>query len=265
LHIYEGLSGKLITTILKPGRRSKGANVFSITKRIISHIRKHWKHTRILLRGDSHFCSPDFMNWKNKQENIHFITGLTGNKILNQLSQITIDSAKRSYQKNNTPVKMYHTFSYKANTWEEEQRVVVKVEVNEKGTNIRYIVTDLWEYRTKQLYEMGYCSRGSMELRIKEHKTYLKSDRTSCHRFEANQFRLFLHSAAYVLIHTFQKEMLKTTQYCNATMKTIQLKILKVAAYVKEMKTKIKIELPAFFPEKELHINCFKIFGYLRC
>ena len=265
LHIYEGLSGKLITTILKPGRRSKGANVFSITKRIISHIRKHWKNTQIVLRGDSHFCSPDFMNWKNKQENIHFITGLTGNKVLNQLSQITIDSAKRSYQKNNAPVKMYHTFSYKANTWEEEQRVVVKVEVNEKGTNIRYIVTDLWEYRTKQLYEMGYCLRGSMELRIKEHKTYLKSDRTSCHRFEANQFRLFLHSAAYVLIHTLQKEMLKNSEYCNATMKTIQLKILKVAAYVKEMKTKIKIELPAFFPEKDLYINCFKIFSCLRC
>lgn len=265
LHIYEGLSGKLITTILKPGRRSKGANVFSILERIISHIRKHWKHTKIVLRGDSHFCSPEFMNWKQKQENINFITGLTGNNVLKQLSQITVDSAKRSYRENNAPVKMYHTFAYKANTWEQEQRVVVKVEVNEKGTNVRYIVTDLWEYRTKQLYEMGYCSRGNMELRIKEHKTYLKSDRTSCHRFEANQFRLFLHSAAYVLIHTLQKEALKNTQYCNATMQTIQLKVLKVAAYVKEMKTKIKIELSAFFPEIELHINCFKMFNCLRC
>ena len=160
---------------------------------------------------------------------------------------------------------MYHTFSYKANTWEEEQRVIVKVEVNEKGTNVRYVVTDIRDYRTKQLYETCYCQRGSMELRIKDHKTYLKSDRTSCHKFEANQFRLFLHSAAYVLIHTLQKEVLKNTEYFNATMKTIQLKILKVAAYVKEMKTKIKIELPRFFPEKDLHIKCFQIFSYLRC
>jgi len=265
LHIYEGLSGKLITTVLKPGRRSKGVNVFSILERIISYIRKHWKHTKIVVRGDGHFCSPDFMNWADKQACINFITGLTGNKVLNQLSKITVDSAENSYKLNKKPVKIYHTFAYKANTWEKEQRVIVKVEANEKGTNVRYIVTDLWEYRTKQLYEMGYCQRGSMELRIKEHKTYLKSDRTSCHKFEANQFRLFLHSAAYVLIHTLQKEVLKNTQYCNATMKTIQLKVLKVAAYVKELKTKIKIEMSAYFPEKELHTNCFKMFSCLRC
>ena len=265
LHIYEGMSGKLITTILKPGRRSKGVNVFAILERLIRHIRKSWKNTRILLRGDSHFCSPEFMNWEKTQKNVNFITGLTGNKVLNELSQITKDSAERSYKKNNKPVKMYHTFSYKANTWEEEQRVIVKVEVNEKGTNVRYVVTNIRDYRTKQLYETCYCQRGSMELRIKDHKTYLKSDRTSCHKFEANQFRLFLHSAAYVLIHTLQKEVLKNTEYFNATMKTIQLKILKVAAYVKEMKTKIKIELPRFFPEKDLHIKCFQIFSYLRC
>jgi hypothetical protein len=265
LHIYEGLTGKLITTILKPGRRSKGVNVFAILKRLIKHIRKHWKNTRILLRGDSHFCSPEFMNWTKQYRNVNFITGLTGNKVLNDLSQTTRDSAEKSYKQNGKPVKMYHTFSYKANTWEEEQRVIVKVEVNEKGTNVRYVVTDIRDYRTKQLYETCYCQRGSMELRIKDHKTYLKSDRTSCHRFEANQFRLFLHSAAYVLIHTLQKEVLKNTEYFNATMKTIQLKILKVAAYVKEMKTKIKIELPRFFPEKDLHIKCFQIFNNLRC
>lgn len=159
---------------------------------------------------------------------------------------------------------MYHTFRYKAGSWSDEQRVIVKVEVNEKGTNVRYIVTDLWEFRTRSLYEIGYCARGSMELRIKDHKTYLKSDRTSCHRFQANQFRVFLHSAAYVLLHTLQKEVLAGTKFYNATMQTLQLKLIKVGVRVKEMKTKIKIEFPRSCPVKSQQSKAFRIFEELR-
>lgn len=265
LHIYEGLSGKLITTILKPGRRSKATDVHSILVKLIKFIRKYWKGTRIIIRGDSHFCSHEFMDWANRQHKVNFITGLTGNQKLHALSKVTVESAEKSYSQTKNPVKRYHTFSYKAGTWAEEQRVVVKVEVNSMGTNIRYIVTDLWEFRTKQLYEIGYCARGNAELRIKEHKTYLKSDRTSCNRFEANQLRLFLHSAAYVLLHTLQKEVLKGTQFVNVTMKTLQLKILKISAHVKELKTKIKIEFPQGCPVKQEQINAFKVFEVLRC
>ena len=88
---------------------------------------------------------------------------------------------------------------YKAGSWESYQRVIVKVEVSSMGTNIRYIVTNLNEFRTRDLYEKGYCARGSAELRIKDHKLYLKSDRSSCTKFTANQFRLFLHSMATYL------------------------------------------------------------------
>ena len=265
LHVYEGLSGKLITTILKPGRRSKGVNVFSIARRIVEFLRSYWKETTIIIRGDSHFCSAEFMNWKKNQYKVHFITGLTGNQKLNKLSKITVESAERSYKQSGSPVKMYHTFGYRANTWDEDQRVIVKVEANSMGTNIRYIVTDLWNFRTKNLYELGYCARGAMELRIKEHKTYLKSDRTSCTRFEANQLRLFMHSAAYILLHTFQKEVLQGTKYFNSTMKTLQLKLLKIAAHVKELKTKIKIEFPMSCPVKEYQTKAFGIFQVLRC
>jgi len=265
LHIYEGLSGKLITTILKPGRRSKAADVFSIVARLVQFIRLYWKNTRIIIRGDSHFCSHEFMDWTKGQYKVNFITGLIGNQKLHELSKITVESAESFYAQNKNPVKRYHTFRYKANTWKEQQRVIVKVEVNSMGTNIRYIVTDLEEFRTKQLYEIGYCARGNMELRIKDHKTYLKSDRTSCNRFEANQFRLFMHSAAYVLLHTLQKEVLKGTRFVNATIKTLQLKLLKTAAYVKELKTKIKIEFPQSCPVMQEQTNAFKIFEVLRC
>ena len=264
LHIYEGFSGKLITTILKPGRRSKSVNVFSILKRIIIYLREQWPNTMIIVRGDSHFCSKELMDWVHGLKRVEFITGLTGNAILNKHAKVTIESARREYNKYNKPVKRYHSFEYKANSWSHFERVVVKVEANSMGTNVRFIVSSLKNVRSKALYEQGYCARGAAELRIKDHKTYLLSDRMSCNSFLANQFRLFLHSAAYVLIHSLQNEALKGTEFCKATMKTIQLKIIKVATRVKVMKTKIRIELPAEFYSKWAFEKCFRVFEVLR-
>jgi len=265
LHIYEGLSGKLITTILRPGRRNKTANISKILRKIITYLRKIWKNTKIVVRGDGHFCCKEFMDWTFLEKKTNFITGLASNAVLNKLADTTIKSAEREYNQYKKPVKRYHSFEYQASTWQNSQRVIVKVEVNTKGTNVRYIVTDLREFKTKELYEKGYCARGNMELRIKDHKTYLQSDRMSCNSFLANQFRLFLHSAAYVLIHALQKQILIGTEFQNATMKTIQLKIIKVAANVKEMKTKIHIELPAVFPLKSIFEKSLGIFEILRC
>jgi hypothetical protein len=264
IHIYEGLSGKLVTTILRPGRRNKQANIARLLQKLISYLRVQWPKTKIIVRGDSHFASQDFMDWTCIQPNLSFITGLAGNAKLHELSHITVESAKREFDRYKNPVKRYHSFMYKAGSWESYQRVIVKVEVTSMGTNIRYIVTNLNDFRTRDLYEKGYCARGSMELRIKDHKLYLKSDRSSCTKFTANQFRLFMHSMAYILIHTLQKQVLKGTEYANATMKTIQLKIIKTAAWVKEMKTKIKIELPQFCPTKNEQLKGFEMLLMLR-
>jgi hypothetical protein len=264
IHIYEGLSGKLVTTILRPGRRNKQANITRLLQKLISYLRVQWPKTKIIVRGDSHFASQDFMDWTCIQSILSFITGLAGNAKLHELSNITVESAQREFDRYKNPVKRYHSFMYKAGSWGNYQRVIVKVEVNTMGTNIRYIVTDLNDFRARDLYEKGYCAHGSMELRIKDHKLYFKSDRSSCPKFEANQFRLFLHSMAYILIHTLQKQVFKGTEYANATMKTIQLKIIKTAAWVKEMKTKIRIELPQFCPTKSEQRKGFEMLMLLR-
>jgi hypothetical protein len=264
LHIYEGLSGKLITTILKPGRRNKQNNVASLLKKIVRHLRKQWPDTMIIVRGDSHFASKDFMQWCTERPMTGYITGLSGNKKLHQLAALTIESAEREFKQYGKPVKRYHSFMYQAGSWDAAQKVVVKVEVSSMGTNIRYVVTNLVQIRAKELYEKGYCARGAMELRIKEHKLYLKSDRSSCNSFYANQFRLFLHSIAYVLLHTMQKQLFKGTEYANATFKTIQNKIIKTAAWVKEMKTRIKVEFPKSCITKELQVKAFEMLGVLR-
>lgn len=111
---------------------------------------------------------------------------------------------------------------------------------------------------------LRYCARCAIELRIKEHKLYLRSDRSSCHSFKANQFRLFPHSMVYVLLHSFQKGMLRGTDFENVTFKTIQNKIIKTAVWVKELKTKVKIELSRCCPTKSIKSNCLEMFSLMR-
>lgn len=263
LHIYEGLSGKLVTTILKPGRRNKQSNIASLLKKLVNRLRHEWPNTIIIVRGDSHFASNNFMQWCDQNKKVGYITGLTANARLKALSKRTVETAENSFKKYGKPVKSYHSFMYQADSWANPQKVVVKVEVSSMGTNIRYIVTNMTEFRAKGLYEKGYCARGAMELRIKEHKLYLKSDRSSCQSFKANQFRLFLHSMAYVLLHTMQKELFRGTEFANATFKTIQNKIIKTAAWVREMKTKIKIEFPKFCPTKDVQAKSFEMLSLL--
>jgi len=264
LHIYEGRSGRLITTVLRPGRRSKAADMFALLRRVITRIRQAWPSTRIIVRGDAHFTSPELMDWCHRESKVGFITGLSGNKRLHKLAGNIIADAQNEFEQAGRPVKHYGELSYQAGSWSRAERVIVKVEVSGMGTNIRYVVTDSQGYRARHIYEKGYCSRGKMELYIKDHKSCLHSDRASCSRFLANQFRLLLHSAAYVLMHTLRTQVLRGTRLARATFATIQGKLLKVAGWVRELKTKISVELPHSYPYQPVFGKALHLFGHLR-
>ena len=92
-----------------------------------------------------------------------------------------------------------------------------------------------------------------MEGFIKNHKTFLESDRTSCHSFEANQFRLFLHRAAYLLLHALAEKALPATPWEHAYFDTLQKQLLKVGARVEELRTKVKFHFPSSFPLKQVY------------
>ena len=247
LHVYEGLSGRLITTILK-AKRFTGAQMLAVLKRLVKRLRQVWPHTLLIVRGDSHFAYPEVMQWIEAQPSMGYVTGLTSNVVLQALAREVVEQATRAYALRGHKVTRFHSTRYQAGTWSRPRRVVIKVEVSEQGINTRFVVTDLEQARTKVLYQKIYCARGQAENEIKDHKLYLKSDRTSCHRFEANQLRVLLHSAAYVLLETLRREVLKTTQWASATMETIQLRVLKVGARVQECEDRITISCPSSCP-----------------
>jgi Transposase DDE domain group 1 len=247
LHLYEGLSGRLITTIFK-AKRFTGTQMLSVLKRLVKRLRQAWPDTLLIFRGDSHFAYPEGMQWIEAQADLSYVTGLTSNAVLQTLARDVVEQAKRAYERDRSKITRFHSTRYQAGTWSRSRRVVIKVEVSDQGVNTRFVVTDMEHARTQVLYQQIYCARGQAENEIKDHKRYLKSDRTSCHRFEANQFRLFLHSAAYVLLDTLRREVFKTAPWACATMETIQLRLLKLGARVHELTDRITISLPSSCP-----------------
>jgi hypothetical protein len=166
--------------------------------------------------------------------------------------------AKELYEITETPVKLYNEFLYQAGSWSEPNRIIVKAEYNHKGPNTRVVVTNFESTYRKFVYETIYSGRGAAELMIKEHKNHLASDRTSCSSFEANQFRLCLHSIAYILLHAFRDKHLKQTEFAKAQFDTIQKKLIKVAARVRQLSTKIKVQLPSAFPLKHEYLRIYR-------
>ena len=261
LHVYEGFSGKLIATILRPGKRPTGKEIVAYVKRIVRHIRQQWPNTVIVYRGDSHYSAKEVFTYLAEQQDCYSVTGLTRNPVLLKRIESLIEEVKPQQ----AGFKRYQSFSYQAKSWKYPRKVVAKVEITEKGLlNIRFISTEMMNVGANVLYEKVYCARGNDELCIKEHKTYTKSDRTSCHRFLANQFRLFLHSAAYVLLHSLRSNVLPENSLAKATFESIRLKLFKIGARIIERKTKISIHLPTAYPYQEIFSKCLAIFAHLR-
>jgi hypothetical protein len=151
-------------------------------------------------------------------------------------------------------VHRFFQAGYRAKSWSRERKVIARVEATARGTDVRFVVTNL-PGRAERLYEKTYCARGRMENMIKEHKLYTKSDRTSCHRWEANQFRLFLHTGAYWLLHQLRQAAPRRSPWRIATFETLRRAFLKIAVRIGELKSRVRVALPSAYPYRQAMIS----------
>ncbi len=251
VHLYEGVSGKLITAILRPGHRIRGTVTVSILRRVLDRLFDAWPKVKITLRGDAHFSAPEVHDLCDGYS-IDFILGQSVNKKLKALGEPLMAQAVTQAEETEEPVRLFTTFDYQAGTWSRPRQIIYKAEITQGKANPRFVVTNITNRTPSFLYEKVYCARGRMEGFIKNHKTFLHSDRTSCHRFSANQFRLFLHSAAYVLVHALKHIGMRGTQWTRSNFDTIQLRVLKIGARVREQATKVRFHFPTSYPLKDL-------------
>jgi hypothetical protein len=247
IHVYEATTGKPVAVILRPGKTPDGAEVTLVLRHVIKRIRARWPRVEILVRGDGHYGRPEAMSWCERHR-VGYIFGLAGNKVLLAgVAGLAEDAAVRRVEGEAEKVRRYGEFRYAAKSWHVARRVVARVEASGRGTDSRFIVTNL-AGTPRWLYEAVYCARGRAENLVKAHKLHLASDRTSCTRATANQFRLVLHTAAYWLLHTLRGLAPKTSFWRAAQFDTIRLALIKVAGRVTELATRIKLALPSSYP-----------------
>jgi hypothetical protein len=247
IHIYEATTGKPVAIILRPGKTPDGAEVTLVLRHVIGRIRARWPAVEILVRGDSHYGRPEAMAWCERKR-IGYIFGLAGNTVLlHRVSDLAEDAAMGRISGEGDKVRRYGDFLYAAKSWKVERRVVARVEAGPQGADSRFIVTNL-RGLPKALYEKVYCARGQAENLIKAHKLHLASDRTSCTKATANQFRLLIHTVAYWLMLSMRELAPRTSFWRDAQFDTIRLCLIKVAGRVTEMVTRIKIALPTGYP-----------------
>lgn len=254
IHIFDAATAKPVLSLLRPGKRPSGKEAARILRHVIRRIRHHWPRVGIAVRGDGHYGTPEVMDLLEDQ-GCGFILGLPGNARLSEIGQPWCeDAAVRRVQSRKDKVRRFFQTGYRAKSWSRERKVIARVEATARGTDIRFVVTNL-PGRARLLYEKVYCARGRMENMIKEHKLYTKSDRTSCHRWEANQFRLFLHTGAYWLLHQLRQAAPRRSSWRTATFETLRRAFLKIAVRIEELKSRIKIALPSAYPYRKAMIS----------
>ncbi|MHC9540441.1 MAG: IS1380 family transposase [Vulcanimicrobiota bacterium] len=239
----------LVGAVLCPSNRHPGKNSIGIISRIIRYLRNAFPSAELILRSDSGFALPEIYEWCEKEHVNYVISISKNNRLLGKALPYRASSCLL-HQFTGQKTQLFGQFSYAADSWTRERRIIVKAEYLKKGENVRFVVTNIAYASPGELYHF-YCQRGDMENRIAELKNHLKADRTSCTSFLANQFRLFLHSCAFILIQALQNT-LKGTELENAQADTIRVKLLKIGARIKESVRRIWIHCTTAFPLQDL-------------
>ena len=185
-----------------------------------------------------------------ERKNVYYVVGIARNNRLVGKAEPLLYRAEKQYLASGEKQRIFSEFRYAANTWTRKRRIIVKAEYNDRGSNPRFVVTNLPNV-PQRLYDKLYCARGDMENRIKE-QLEMFSDRTSCHRWWANQFRLLLSTMAYTLVHVIRSVGLRGTQFARAQVGTIRLKLLKIGAVIISNTRRIRFLLSSAYPYQDV-------------
>jgi hypothetical protein len=250
LPLYVFCGEQLLVSYLRPSNIGASHHAWAILKLLTARLREAWPEVRLIVRADSGFCRWRMLHWC-EWAGVDYIIGLARNPRLEKLGQPLMAQAQEAFAAEPKKQRLFGWIDYAAGTWDRKRRVIAKAEFSDKGTNPRFVVTSL-EGDAAELYDQVYCARGEMENRIKEQQLGLFSDRTSCHSWWANQFRVILSAAAYVLLENIRRIGLCGTELARAQVGTIRLKLLKIGTVIVRNTRRIRLFLSSAYPHQEL-------------
>ena len=240
---------ELLVTMLRPGKSHASRSALAVLKRLVKRFRAEWPKADFVFRGDNGFGMPEIYDWCDANH-VWYAINLAKNRRLLALAEPYMERARAEYEETGEKVRRMYAVSYAAEGWSRERRVLIKAEVSAEGENPRFVVVNLPEGDAEEQYDF-YARRGDMENRIKEIKNDLKIDRTSCSRFIANQFRLLLHAAAFVL-HSHLRRGLRGTRLEKAQACTLQRDLLKLGVLVRETVRRVWLSFASDCPVQDL-------------
>jgi hypothetical protein len=236
-------------------------------QRIVKQIRAAWPEVKIVLRGDSGFCRNELMNW-SENNGVDFLFGMARNQRLRRIIGQQMHEATVQWNQTGKPARVFSEFEYstkktKKGGWDRARRVVAKAEHIDGKENPRFVVTSLTGERwaAQALYEELYCERGDMENRIKEQFS-LFADRASAETIRANQMRLYLSAAAYILVSGLRRVGLKGTELAQAQVSTIRIRLLKIGAQIRVSVRRVWVSMASSYPWQGLYQQ---VWANLRC
>jgi hypothetical protein len=243
--VFDG-EGRPVAAMLRPAKRPSGREARAFLRRLVRAIRGHWPRVEILIRADSHYCAPEVLDFC-RAEGLNFMLGVAPTTTLRRHVE-ALERSTAAQRSGTGKLRRYKEFFDGAASWSRVERIIARVEVGPDGTDTRFVVTNLSNGAARRLYQRTYCKRGQAENHIKAWKRHLAADRTSCSRATANQFRLMLHTGAYWLMWSLRSLMPKRSFWRAAQFDTLRLRLLKIAAQVDTLKSRVMLHLPSACP-----------------
>jgi Transposase DDE domain group 1 len=250
LPLYVFCGEALLACYLRRSRIDGAKNASALIKLLIARLRQAWPKVPIIVRGDSGFCRQRLMRWCERH-GVGYILGVARNARLEAIVSLAELALAEQYAASGIKQREIGEFSYAADSWDCERRVITRLEYGEQGNNPRFVVTNV-EGEATQLYEQLYCQRGEAENRIKETQLDLFGTRASCHKFRANQFRLLLAALAYTLMQRLRSLALEGSELARACAATIRTRLLKIGVAVLRNTRRIRLMFASHHPLREL-------------
>ena len=240
----------LCAAVLRPGNAPTQRGTLPLLKRLLGRLQERFPGVRLLVRLDGGYAEPNLFEFLDEVD-VDYVVGMPKNAVLERHAALAMIEVRLLAAERGETAHLYTECHYAAKTWERERRVVIKAEVTvhpgrDPKDNPRFVVTNL-KRCPRRLYERVYCARGEIENRLKELHHGLQIDRTSCSRFLANQLRVLLTAAAYLLLQELRLQAAHTG-WARAQVSTLREQVLKLGAHVVVSVRRIVLHLPAAFP-----------------
>jgi len=241
----------LVAAILRPGKAAPKVGSVGLLRRLLPRLREAFPEATFRVRLDGGFAAPDLLDYLESEPDVEYVVGFAKNPVLREIAKPLLSTARQRALESGKSEREYGEVRYRTRSWSHERRMIIKAEVTqlegcELRENPRFLVTNM-KQSPRFIYEKVYCMRGEIENRIKELQDGLHLGRTSCTRFLANQLRVLLTAAAYVLMQELRLRAARTS-LARAQVNTLRDSLLKIAARVVVSVRRVVLHVPRSFP-----------------